>query len=61
MDQVLGFEVDQPSEFSIKTSNTVEYIKSDVQTLRHQEKMTLSSSIFEKNIHDSFERVLKAI
>ena len=59
---VLGSKVDKPSNFLIKTLNTEEYIESDIQKIRYQEYMILSSSMYEKTyLHGSLERVLKAI
>ena len=50
------------SNFLIKTLNTEEYIESDIQKIRYQEYMILSSSMYKKTyLHGSLERVLEAI
>ena len=33
MAKVMGFEVNKPSEFFLKTSNAMEYIESDIQNI----------------------------
>ena len=35
---MLGFEVDKPSKILIKTSNTIEYIESDIQNYEDYSK-----------------------
>ena len=59
---VLGSKVDKPSNFLIKTLNIEDYIESDIQKMRYEEYMILSSSMYEKTyLHGSLERVLEAI
>ena len=59
---ILCYEVDKPSKILIKISNVIEYIKSDIQNLRCQEQMILSSSMYEKPYLQGFlEGVLEAI
>ena len=41
---VMGSDVDKLSEILTKTSNTVEFIESDIQNIEHQEQMILSSN-----------------
>ena len=58
---LLGFEVNKLSEISIKTSNVMEFIESDIKTLKHQEHMILLSNMYEKIYLQGFlEVVLEA-
>ena len=55
---LIDSEVDKIFEILIKTLNATEYIES----LRHQEKIILSSSMYEKiYLQGSLERVLEPI
>ena len=43
---MLGFDVDKPSEISMKVLNVMETIDSNIRQKKFQEEMILSSSIY---------------
>ena len=59
---LMSSKVNKPSEILIKTSNITEYSELDIQILRHQEQMILSSSMYEKtHLLGSFGGFIDAI
>ena len=58
----LRSKIDKPPKILIKTTNVAKSIESDIQKLRHQELMILSSSMYEKTyLQCSLERIFKVV
>ena len=56
----LGSKVNKSSQILIKTLNAMKYIESDVKKKRHQEKIILSSNMYDKiYLQGSVEGVLR--